>query len=580
VRLFIERALAVLPSFGRTQHDLAVVGEVCRKLDGIPLAIELAASLVSGLTVDQIADHLDDRFGLLSSGTRDALPRHQTLRAMVDWSYDLLDEPRRQLLQHLSVFAGGWTLEAAQSVCADAGGDVLHRVLRLVDQSLVMADMPAAGAARYRLLETLRQYGRERLVATSAAETIQQRHAHYYTSLAEQADPQLRGAQQPQWHAVLEAELDNLRAALQWWIDRGHAEAGLNLAGALGWFWYQHSYLSEGRSWCERLLALPPPAQPTRSYILARVRALFAAGVQALQQGDFVQARAWHEEGLRLSTEAGDEWGIAWSLQGLGHTYARTSQAAKAREYLRESLARWRALGHRWGEAFSLNWLGNAAYQEGELEAAHQFYLQALAIRREVGDAFSTANTLEYLGRICLARREYPVARKLFEESLALHRGIGDRQGGQGAAKAQLGLARLAGAERDQATASTLLLEALRRFRRVSDRPGTTEVLEATAILATHLRHMETAARLLGVADRLRVESDQPLAVPERTELTATLETIQAELADTGFRAAWDTGRALPFDAAIDCAEAELLGATDAHALTPLAIAAPEDGCA
>jgi predicted ATPase/DNA-binding XRE family transcriptional regulator len=568
VRLFVERAQAVLPSFPQADHEIEVVGVVCRKLDGIPLAIELAASLVSGLSVDQIADHLDDRFGLLTSGSREALPRHQTLRAMVDWSYDLLDEPQRQLLQRLSVFAGGWNLEAAQSVCGGDGAkgltnDVLHRLLRLVDQSLVVADLPVSGGARYRLLETLRQYGRERLLATTAYEGIQQQHALYYTALAEQADPHLRGAQQQLWHAVLEAELDNLRAALQWWIDRGQAEAGLNLAGALGWFWYQHSYLSEGRSWCERLLALPPPAPPARSYAVARVRALFAGGVQALQQGDFVQARAWHEEGLRLSTQANDEWGIAWSLQGLGHTYARTSQVNTAREYLQDSRARWRKLGYRWGEAFSLNWLGNAAYHEGEMDAAHALYLQALAIRREVGDAFSTANTLEYLGRICYVRREYAAAREIFAESLALHRGIGDRQGGQGAAKAHLGLARLACAEGDHAAAATLLLEALRLFHTVSDRPGTIDGLEATAILAMHRRHLEPAARLLAAANRLRVETDQPLAVPERAELTAALGAIQAELADSAFRAAWGTGRALPIDAAIDCAEAELLAAID-----------------
>jgi predicted ATPase/transcriptional regulator with XRE-family HTH domain len=466
VRLFGERAQSVLASFGQAEHELRRVGEVCRRLDGIPLAIELAASLVSGLTVDQIADHLDDRFGLLASGTREALPRHQTLRAMVDWSYDLLDEPQRQLLQRLSVFAGGWTLEAAQKVCGGGRADslmseVLHLLLRLVDQSLVVADMPAGGGARYRLLETLRQYGRERLLATSAAEAVQREHAIYFTALAEEADSHLRDAQQQLWHGVLDVEIDNLRAALQWWIDRGQAEAGLNLVGALGWFWYQHSYLSEGRSWCERLLALPPPAQPARSYAVARVRALFAAGVQALQQGDFMQSRAWHEEGLQLAREADDAWGVAWSLQGLGQSFARTSQVAVARAYLQQSLSRWRGLGYRWGEAFSLNWLANAAYQDGDLDAAH----------------------------------------------------------------------------------------------------------------------MLPAARLLGAANRLREQMGQPLAGPERAELDAALSAIQAELGDNTFGAAWDTGRVLAIDAAIESAEGELLAGTDTQPVTP-AVRAPADGCA
>jgi tetratricopeptide (TPR) repeat protein len=281
-----------------------------------------------------------------------------------------------------------------------------------------------------------------------------------------------------------------------------------------------------------------------------------------------MQARAWHEEGLRLAHEADDAWGIAWSLQGLGHTFARTSQVAVAREYLRESLARWRGLGYRWGEAFSLNWLANAAYQEGDLDAAHEYFLQALAIRREVGDAFSTANTLEYLGRISHARSEYAAARELFEESLLLHRGIGDRQGGQGVAKAHLGLARLASVERDHAAASMLLLEALRLFWRVSDRVGTVDALEATAILATQQRHPAQAARLFGAAHGLRAEMEHPLAAPERAELAAALRAIQAELGDNSFRTAWDTGRALTIEAAIHCAEEELLGMTETQGVS------------
>jgi predicted ATPase len=581
VRLFLDRAHAVRTDIGQTQHELQLVSEICRRLDGIPLAIELAAPLVSGLTLNQIADHLEDRFALLTCGTREAVPRHKTLKAIVDWSYDLLDAPQQRLFERLSVFAGGWTLEAAQSVCGggDAPDRVLHPLLRLVDQSLVVADLPSDGTVRYRLLETLRQYGRERLQTTADSEAILQQHAAYYLALAEEADPHLRGAQQQLWHAVLEAEIENLRAALQWWIDRGQAEAGLNLAGALGWFWYQHSYLSEGRSWCERLLALPPPARPARGYTVARGRALFAAGVQALQQGDFMQARAWHEEGLRLAREADDAWGVAWSLQGLGHTFARTSQVGVAREYLQESLASWRGLGYRWGEAFSLNWLANAAYQEGDLDTAHEYYLQALAIRRDAGDAFSTANTIEYLGRIRRVRGEYAAARELFEESLALHRGIGDRRGGQGVGKAHLGLGRLACAEGDDAAASMLLLEALRLFRRVMDRSGTTDVLEATAVVATHRGHMLLAARLLGAASRLRDQMGQPLAGPERADLNAALSAIQAELGDNSFGVAWDMGRALAIDAAIDSAEEELLVGTDKQPVTPV-VRTPADGCA
>jgi predicted ATPase/transcriptional regulator with XRE-family HTH domain len=564
VRLFVERAQAVRPDFEETEDDMQLVGDICRRLDGIPLAIELAAPLVGALSLEQIAEHLEDRFALLTSGTREALPRHQTLRAMVDWSYDLLEAPQRTLLQRLSVFAGGWTLDAAERVCAGEeiqAHDVVRQLVRLVDQSLVVVDI-YAGAARYRLPETLRQYARERLLASGTAGALRHQHALFFTGLAEQADDQLRGSGQQLWRARLDGELDNLRAALSWWTDRGEAESGLRLAGALGWFWYQHSHLVEGRGWCERILALRSPASPTPDYRAARVRTLFGAGVLALQQGDFALARAWHDEGLQLAREDDDVWGIAWSLQGLGHTYARTGQLAEARAYLYDCLARWRALGHRWGEAFSLNWLGNAAYMEGDLEAAWDFYVQALGIRQEIGDRYATANTFEVLGRVRRGMGEHAAACALFEQARALFRDLGHPQG---VARAQLGLGRLACAQGDPAAAVALLSEALRLFKEVADHVGIAEVLEAIAALAATCRPARSAG-LFGASESLRTQMHYFLAGSERVERDIALGAIRTELSDEAFRVAWDAGELLDLSTAVKCAEEELsmAGSSDA----------------
>jgi len=326
----------------------------------------------------------------------------------------------------------------------------------------------------------------------------------------------------------------------------------------MGWFWYQHSFLAEGRDWCERVLAMAPPQPEPRTYTLARVRALFAAGVLALQQGDCARARTWHAEGLRLATAIDDPWGIAWSMQGLGHTFARTAQTDAARQYLHDSLTRWQALGYRWGEAFALNWLGNAAYEDGDLDAAQDLYHQALAIRRFIGDAFSSANTLEYLARIRRVRGEIAAARELLEEALVMHQSIGDRQGGQGVAKAQLGLGRLAYIDGDEAQACIRLSEALRLFHRVSDRPGLIDAIEAVGLFGQMRGRVEQAARLFAAASRLRSEVDQRSGSAERRELEAAISALRSRMGDDAFREAWDSGWALSIEGAAESAQAEL----------------------
>jgi non-specific serine/threonine protein kinase len=362
VRLFLDRATFALPSFALSDQNAPTIAQICRRLDGMPLAIELAAARVRALTVEQIAERLDDRFRLLTGGSRTSLPRQQTLRATVDWSYDLLSEAERVLLHHLSVFSGGWALEAAEAVC---GGDavpssaVLDLLVQLVDRSLVLAE-PQGVEERYRLLETVRQYAREKLLEAGEANGVRDRHRDYFLSLAEQADPELRGREQLTWLERLTREQDNLRAAIEWSLTRDPAETALRLAGALGWFWDLRGHWSEGRAWVERCLELATPndAQPDRTATQVapwvRGRIFLAAGILALVQTDFAAARPSLEEAIQLSRSAGDHWGVARALMSLAPVEAYQGRHGEAAAHLQEGLALFRAVGDKWGTALAL----------------------------------------------------------------------------------------------------------------------------------------------------------------------------------------------------------------------------------
>jgi len=287
VRLFVERASAASPEFGLTDRNAMVVAKVCNRLDGIPLAIELAAARVRTMSVERIVERLDDRFRLLATGGSTALPRHRTLRGAMDWSYDLLSEAERAMLRRLSVFAGGFTLDAAEGVCAGDSvqrDDVLPLLTQLVDKSLVVL-YEHDGTERYRLLETVRQYTADKLAESGESADTRRRHRDWYLALALQADAELRGPTQRVWIARLEAERDNVRAALAWSLSEDGGEAGLRLAGAMAWFWVMQANVNEGREWLEKALSSVREPSPA-----ARAKALNGAGIMAWRQGDLVAA--------------------------------------------------------------------------------------------------------------------------------------------------------------------------------------------------------------------------------------------------------------------------------------------------
>ena len=331
-----------------TTGNAVAVAHVCSQLDGIPLAIELAAARVRVLSIEQIAARLNDRFRLLTGGGRTALPRHQTLRATMDWSYRLLSEDERALLRRLSVFAGGWTLEAAEAICSDSSTEsiaVLDVLTQLVDKSLVQMDTKT-DEARYRLLETVRQYGRDRLAESGEDASLRRRHFNWYVALAEQADSKLRGPEQKRWMDRLEVERDNLRTALQWSAEEPErAESGLRLAAALQWFWFMKNHIAEGQQWLGRFVASNVSAPATD-----RATALFGIGILARRQGDYKKAETALQESLALYRESRHQFGIGQSLHHLAHIADdHSADSEKAVDLFEESLAAFREGADKWG---------------------------------------------------------------------------------------------------------------------------------------------------------------------------------------------------------------------------------------
>jgi predicted ATPase/DNA-binding NarL/FixJ family response regulator len=419
LRLFTERARAARPELNLVDVDAPAVAEICRRLDGIPLALELAAARVRVLSVEQIAARLDDRFRLLSGGPRTAMPRQQTLEAAVDWSYALLSEPERSILRRLSVFAGGWSFEAAETVVAGAGVHtyaVLDLLAQLVDKSLVLAEEQHR-AVRYRLLETIRQFASAKLQEADEALSTRDRHFHYFLQLAEAAEPKMRGADALEWMDRLDAEHDNLRAALAWSFEQD-ANAAVRLTGALAWFWWIRSYHTEGRRWLARALSA------TSGRSLARAKALHGAGWLAHHQRDLPKARSLFEESLAIGRELDDRWTAAWALHGLGRVAYFEKEPASTRSLARESLDVAEELGDTWLIAYALHLLGIAAYIEGDYATSRGYYERSLAIRREIGYQEGIGILLGLLGIVAVRERELARAHALFSEALSTMRGL------------------------------------------------------------------------------------------------------------------------------------------------------------
>jgi predicted ATPase len=420
VRLFIDRATAVRPDFAMSDRNATAVAGVCRRLDGIPLAIELAAARMNVLSVEQIAARLDSAAGVLNRGNRTADPRHQTLHGVIDWSHELLTDAERALFRRLSVFAGGFTIEAAEAVIERVPTpDSLSLLTGLVEKSLVLMT-EVDGAARYRLLETVRQYAREKLDAAGEHAEVGRAHLLWYLDVVADASTRLRGPEQKRWLDRIECEHDNIRAALAWAIDAGEAELALRLGTAMVVFWEMRGYLAEGQAWIERALALPAPTTSAA----VRAAGLRSAGVLAFWQGNNAPAGALYEQSLALYRELNDARGIASLLNNLGNVAARNNDSAAARARYEESLARFRGLDDTREIAQILFNLGTQAEISARYAYARASFQESLANFRQLGDRWAIARVLNQLSYILELQGDYTSARTLTEEGLALAREI------------------------------------------------------------------------------------------------------------------------------------------------------------
>jgi predicted ATPase/class 3 adenylate cyclase len=420
VELFVERATLVQPHFRLTDQNSRSVAEICFRLDGIPLALELAAARARALDIDVIAKRLDDRFRLLTGGSRTALERHQTLRATIDWSYNLLSAEERLLFSRLSLFVGGWTLEAAEQACVLDGEtlDVLNLLTQLVDKSLAILDGP-----RYRMLETTRQYASEKLLESEDVEKLRDRFLTYFLDLAEEADPQLRGPHLIEWLGRLVPEIDNLRAALEWAIGTGQTHTALQMTIRVSWFWSIRSEHSEALGWLERVLALPDTPQ----FPALRAYALTQLAIHIYLQIGPRAARPAVEQALAIARPQGDKWNIARGLGLLGLLLGIEQDYERAKVALAESMAFFREVQDEWSYAVDLMWLGWGAYKNDDAAAALSLNEQALAEFRRLGDRYFECVTLGGIGSVLTKQGDWAGALVALRESLILSRRLGSK---------------------------------------------------------------------------------------------------------------------------------------------------------
>jgi predicted ATPase/class 3 adenylate cyclase len=571
VQLFVERARLGLPHFGVTPENALAVAEVCCRLDGIPLALELAAARVKALPVEKLNERLDDRFRLLTGGSRTALPRQQTLRGTIDWSYDLLSEPERVLLRRLSVFGGGWTLEAAEAVCGDCGlagpeggvspesrslrnpqsalriDEVLDLLTALVEKSLVLYE---ESPGRYRLLETVRQYARDRLLEAGEADAVQGRHLDWFLALAEEARRELFGPEQRAWLDRLEGEHDNMRSALAWSEVQERGTAGLRLGAALWRFWSVRGYLAEGCERLESVLSHPGASAPT----VERASALDGAGYLAMNCGDFTRACTVFEEALSIGQELGDQRVIATACNSLGDARRFQGDVRAARSLYEEALRLGRGIDDQWSLAYSLTALGGMVAGEGNYAAARSLLAEGLTIKRALGDKRSIAYSLNSLAGLSLAEENTRGARSLYEETLRIGQELGDKRG-IALSLSSLGL--VARAEGDFLAARARFAESLEIFGQVGDRRGVADSLKRVAEVAATQGESELAARSFGAAQRLREDTGAPLPPADRAEHDCSSAGLRTALGEEAFDQAWAEGRAMSLAEAIACALGE-----------------------
>ena len=547
IRLFVERARAVKPDFSLTQENANAVAEICARLDGLPLAIELAAAMIKLLSPQAMLPRLDNRLKLLTGGARNLPERQRTLRNTIEWSYEMLDEGEKTLFARLAVFSGGSTLDAIEAVCDPRGelpGDTLEGVSSLLDKSLLWQEEGLEAEPRFAMLETIHEFALEKLEESGDAETIKRAHAEHFLALAEQAEPKLWGPEDAAWLDKLEREHDNLRAALSQALEFEAAELALRLGGALRWFWFAEGYYDEGRRWLEEALIKDGWASAE-----ARAKSLDGVAWLAHEQGDLDRAKEAAEEGLELCAEAGFGGVVAVDFQNmLGEAARHRGDHERAVEIFEESLALQREAGDKRGVAWTLGSLAIVSSDQGNFERAKKLYEEGLALSRELGSASPLGDYLISLGYESMLEGDLERATELNEEAAALYRKRG-RRGGLQYALDNLGWVTLL--KGDYEGAETLHKESLRLSRDLGDKLIASESMEGLACAAGAKRDVERAARLFGAAQAQR-ESVGYLQTPREHALREPYPAAtRSQLGEAAWAEAWEKGRSLTFEDAI-----------------------------
>lgn len=553
VRVFLDRAVLVRPAFKLTKANAFAIAQICRRLDGIPLAIELAAARVKGLNTEQISARLDDRFSLLRTGNRTALQRHQTLRATIDWSYNLLSEKERLLLSRLSVFAGGWTVESATEVCLvvqPEEQDVLNLLLNLADKSLVIVE-EQEGETRYRLLETIREYALEKLIESGEQRLVRNRHLDFFINFAEEAEHNYRGKKQLFWFSVMEKERVNFRAALDYVLHSNQPETVLRLAGTAFWLWFFRGPWSEGQIWTEAALA---QAQAPDLRTMAKAKVLMGLGLLQFAQSNHSSAHEILAESLSIWQELDNKWWSAFTLGFMGLTIRAHDREAAAL-FFEESLRLAKETNEKWILAFSLWNIGENELYLKNLGEAQRLLDQCLELSQVLGDRMLQNEALRALGEISEADQQYFRAVDLYKQSLSIVQELRDITN-ISVLYFNVGRALQLAGENEKAT--PYFRDALAQSVKLGKKSGVLRALAGLGVIAAASGEAERAITLLMASQLIVAESGSSFPQNQSAWLTRHFESARAQLSEQQFASISVQAQTMPLNEAVKYALEEL----------------------
>ena len=542
--LCVQRMQSACPDFQLTEANAPVLAEISTYLDGLPLAIELAAARIKLLPPQSLLARMKYRLPLLTGGTQDLPTRQQTLRNTLEWSYSLLNADEQRLFRRMAVFAGGCTLEAIDAVCNREGVSdlgILDQVGSLIDKSLLFQKALGESEPRIMMLATIREYALERLRESQEVGVIFDAHAVYFLTFAETGDVALRGPEQDVWLKQFEAEHHNLRRALHWFVEHEEAESALRLSSALSWFWYLHGYLREGCGWLERVLELSGASERTR-YL---AKALYSLGGLVRFLGNFTPARSHLEEGLALWRELGDRQGYAYTLARLGTVLKLQGNLAIAHGLLEEGVALFREVGDTWGLALALVGLGDVIISEGDLPSAHHWLQESLALFQEVGDTWGRALALDGLGEVMRCQGDYEQAAKFYDESLVLFRHLDNKWR---MAYLLHNLGHVARAQGHYERMAALFEESFVLFRELGQKAGIADCLAGLAAVAGVQGQQELAVQLFAASQALFNALGVRLDPADRAEYDRNLASVRTRLDEATFHVAWALGQQMTWE--------------------------------